>query len=116
MTLPGASRYERLPTRMKIQMAWTAMFIAAFAYQFHKMATNRVHPKREEALFMHVHKVYGDNPPPELLEMAKRQREAVDAWTLSNMLRTPTPGEVSGALQNELDPRNIQGLKSWNGY
>jgi hypothetical protein len=116
MSLPGASQYERLPTRMKIQMFWSTMLITAFAYQLHNLATGRVNPKREEQVYMHVQKIYGDNIPPELLEMTVRQREAQDAMSLSNMLRTPTPGEVSGALQKELDPRNIANLKSWNGY
>jgi hypothetical protein len=116
MSLPGASQYERLPTRLKIQMGWSVMLIGAFAYQLHNMATGRVNPKREEHLYMHVQKIYGDNIPPELLDMSVKQREAQDAMSLSNMLRTPTPGEVSGALQKELDPRNIKALKSWNGY
>ena len=116
MSLPGAAQYERLPTRLKIQLFWSAMFITAFTYQFHKMATARVNPKREEHLYLHVKKLYGDNIPQDLLDMAVRQREAQDAISLSNMLRTPTPGEVSGALQHELDPRNIAKLKSWNGY
>lgn len=116
MSLPGVARYERMPTRMKIQLFWSAMLIGAFGYQFHRMATSRVQPKREEQMFLHVKKLYGDNIPQELVDLSVRQREAQDAWSLSNMLRTPTPGEVSGALQKELDPRNILNLKSWNGY
>lgn len=101
---------------MKVQLFWTAMFLTAFGYQFLKMAVGRVQPKREEELFLHVREMYGDNIPREILEMSLRQREASDAWSLSNVLKTPTPGEVSGALQHELDPRNIKKLKSWNGY
>lgn len=87
-----------------------------FAYQFMKMTVLRVQPKREEQMYMHIKKVYGDAIPEELIELAKRQREAQDALTLTTMLRTPTPGQTSNALQNELDPRALTTLKSWNGY
>ena len=92
------------------------MLSMAFAYQFVKMTVLRVQPKREEQMYMHIKKIYGDNIPEELIDMAKRQREAQDALTLTNMLRTPTPGQTSNALQNELDPRALVNLKSWNGY
>ncbi|ESL08534.1 hypothetical protein TRSC58_03761 [Trypanosoma rangeli SC58] len=115
-SLPGVARYERLPTRTKIQFFWCSMLVMGFAYQFLKMTVLRVQPKREEQMYMHIKKVYGDNLPPELIDIARRQREAQDALTLSNMLRTPTPGETAGALQHELDPRRIAQLKSYNGY
>ncbi|KAL7702892.1 hypothetical protein N2W54_003024 [Lotmaria passim] len=116
MALPGVSHYERMPTRTKIQFFWISMLTMAFAYQFVKMTVLRVQPKREEQMYMHIKKIYGDNIPEELIDMAKRQREAQDALTLTNMLRTPTPGQTSNALQNELDPRALVNLKSWNGY
>lgn len=116
MALPGVSHYERMPTRTKIQFFWISMFTMAFAYQFLKMTVLRVQPKREEQMYVHIQKIYGDNIPTELIDMAKRQREAQDALTLTNMLRTPTPGQTSNALQNELDPRALINMKSWNGY
>lgn len=116
MVLPGVSHYERMPTRTKIQFFWISMLTMGFAYQFLKMTVLRVQPKREEQMYMHIRKVYGDNIPEELLQRAKRQREAQDALTLTNMLRTPTPGQTSNALQNDLDPRALIELKSWNGH
>ncbi|KPA73655.1 putative mitochondrial hypothetical protein [Leptomonas pyrrhocoris] len=116
MALPGVSHYERMPTRVKVQFFWISMLTMGFAYQFLKMTVLRVQPKREEQMYVHIRKIYGDNIPAELLDMAKRQREAQDALTLTNMLRTPTPGQTSNALQNELDPRALIDLKSWNGY
>ncbi|KAG5488088.1 hypothetical protein LSCM1_08152 [Leishmania martiniquensis] len=116
MALPGVSHYERMPTRAKLQFLWISMLTMGAAYQFLKMTVRRVQPKREEQMYMHIQQVYGDNIPEELLQIAKRQREAQDALTLTNMLRTPTPGQTSSALQNELDPRALINLKSWNGY
>lgn len=116
MVLPGVARYERMPTRQKIQFAWASIFVLGFAYEFLHMTVLRVQPKREEQMYMHIQKLYGDNIPPELIELAKRQREAQDTLTLSNMLRSPTPGQTANALQTELDPRAILKLKSWNGY
>ncbi|KAH9577760.1 hypothetical protein LSM04_002861 [Trypanosoma melophagium] len=115
-SLPGVARYERMPTRTKIQFFWCSMLVMGFAYQFLKMTVLRVQPRREEQMYTHVQRLYGDNIPPELLEIAKRQREARDALTLTNMWRTPTPGETAGALQHELDPRRIAQLRSHNGY
>lgn len=116
MALPGVARYERMPTRTKIQFFWVSMLVLGFVYQFLNMTVLRVQPKREEQMYMHVRALYGDNIPEELIEKAKRQREAQDALSLSMMLRSPTPGQTSGALQNELDPRALLKQRSWNGY
>ncbi|CAD2221166.1 hypothetical protein, conserved [Angomonas deanei] len=116
MALPGVARYDRLPTRTKIQFFWISMLMMGFVYQFLKMTVLRVHPKREEQMYVHIQNLYGDNIPQELIDLAKRQREAQDALSLTNMLRTPTPGQTSSALQNELDPRALAKNRSWNGY
>lgn len=116
MVLPGVARYERIPTRMKVQLFWGTLVLCGFAYQFAKMMVQRVHPKREEQMYLHIQSLYGDNLPDDLIAIAKRQREAHDALTLTNMLHTPTPGQTSNALQNELDPRELTRYKSWNGY
>lgn len=116
MALPGVARYERMPTRQKVQFFWASLFLMGFVYEFLQMTVLRVQPKREEQMYMHLKKLYGDNIPTELIEIAKRQREAQDTLTLSNMLRSPTPGQTSSALQNELDLRTVAKLRSWNGY
>ncbi|EPY34614.1 hypothetical protein STCU_00739 [Strigomonas culicis] len=116
MALPGVARYERMPTRTKVQFFWISMLMMGFVYQFLKMTVLRVQPKREEQMYMHIQSLYGDNIPEELIQLAKRQREAQDALSLTTMLRTPTPGQTSHALQNELDPRALLKHKSWNGY
>ncbi|RHW70641.1 hypothetical protein DPX39_090012400 [Trypanosoma brucei equiperdum] len=115
-SLPGVARYERMTTRNKIQFFWWSMLVMGFAYQFLQMTVLRVQPKREEQMYSHIRELYGDQLPPELIEIAKRQREAQDALTLSNMIHTPTPGETAGALQHALDPRRIAQLRSHNGY
>lgn len=116
MALPGVARYDRMPTRHKVQFFWVSMLLMGFVYEFLHMTVLRVQPKREEQMYVHLQKLYGDNIPQELIDIAKKQREAQDTLTLSNMLRSPTPGQTSNALQNELDPRGLIKLKSWNGY
>ena len=114
--IAGVARYERVPTRFKLQLFWSGMVILGCGWEFHQLTMNRVKNKREEQSYVKLKETYGDNVPPELLEVMKRQRENQDAITLTNVLQTPTPGEVCGSLQHELDPRRLAALRSANGY
>eukprot|EP00758_Cryptobia_borreli_P007426 Tbor_TRINITY_DN5294_c2_g1::TRINITY_DN5294_c2_g1_i2::g.16009::m.16009 len=115
-TVPGASRYNRIPTRQKLQLFWIGVGLAGAGYEFVKFTTLRVHPRKEELLYKAVTDKYGNKDlPEEMMTPLLRVKEAQETLTLQNMLDTPTPGELCGALQNELDPRAIARLRSRNG-
>ena len=109
------ARYMRLPTRMKIQLLWAFVVISGVAYNVAQLGVYRIQPKREEQFYAMWNEKFGDNVPPETMKQLQSFREVVDTYSLNNVLRAPTPGEVSGALSRDLDPRNAQKLRSRNG-
>ena len=113
-SIPGASRYERIPTRQRAQLFWIGVMCVGAGYELWKMTMQRIQPRREEHLFKLVREKFGDDLPDELMRPVIAQKEAQEALSLQQMLDTPTPGELSGALQHELDPRKIKNLRSRN--
>jgi hypothetical protein len=110
-----AEKYFRMPTRVKIQFLWGFVLTCGICYNLVQLAVLRIQPKREEVLYNVWKENVGDNVPAETVQQMQRYREMIDTYSLTNVLRAPTPGEVSGALAHEFDPRTVAKLRSRNG-
>lgn len=115
-SVPGANRYERIPTRQRVQLFWVGFLCIGAGYELYRLTMKRVQPRREEHMYQMIREKFGEDLPEELMKPVIAQKEAQEALSLQQMLDTPTPGELSGALQHELDPRKIKALRSRNGY
>ena len=113
--VPGATKYNRIPMRQRIQLFWCGVGMIGAGYQLVKLTMGRVQPRREEHMYEMLREKYGEELPESLLKTLLASKEAQETMTLQNILDTPTPGELCGALQHELDPRRIADLRSKNG-
>lgn len=110
-TMPGFAKYNRTPTRARLHLLWIFVFGTGFTYEMFKLTIHRVGPRRNEEIYMKLKDKYGEDVPEHILDESQQIREFREAATLSNVLATPTPGEVNGALQWDFDYRRIAQLK-----
>jgi hypothetical protein len=109
--MPGMARYSRMPTRYKVQLFWTFAFGSALTYQFLQLTVWRVNEKREEQQYLKLKEQYGDKLPPDMLEQTVALRELRDTLTMHQAMNSPTPGEVAGALQRDLDASRLGAIR-----
>ena len=112
---PGSSKYERLPMRLRLKLFWISIGLVGVGYEMNKLLVHRIFDKRTEQHFLLVDEATDGDIPQEAIDELHRKREMREAMSLSNILNTPMPNEVSHALQHEYDPRRMAALKSDNG-
>jgi hypothetical protein len=111
MSIPNASRYYRLPTRMKVQLGWIMVGCVVCTVQLVSFINNRVQPKRGEQLYLAQQEKYPDGLPEHLLKQAEASRELREMTSLHNALQTPTPGETTAAMAYHFDHRRLGALR-----
>lgn len=112
MGMAGIAKYNRMPTRHKLQLTWIFLFGVGLTWEYLKLTVYRVNPKREEELYLRLETKYPDGKlPPKLQKEIESLREFRDTVSMHQALNTPTPGEVSGALQHDLDVRHLGQLR-----
>ncbi len=111
MSMPGVARYNRMPTRHKLQLTWIFLFGAGATWEFLKLTIYRVGPKREEQVYKEMEEKYNGELPERFIKEVEALRTYRDTMTLHAAINSPTPGEVAGALQHDLDPRRLGELR-----
>ena len=107
MAVQHASKYYRLPTRLKVQVFWISVVVMSGGYQLTKMITTRVTPKRTESTYEQLKEQYPDGLPEYLMEQSEKIAQFRDGASLTNILKVPQPGETTAAMHYELDPRRL---------
>lgn len=104
MNVIGVNRYNRMPTRHKLQLLWIFVGGSFFVHQVLQLTVGRVQPKREEQIYTILKKQFPDgNIPPHILDQVQALREMKEALSLQTTLATPTPGQFQVKLMHELD-------------
>mgnify|MGYP001568761933 CR=1 FL=1 len=111
MGMPGAARFNRMPTRHRLQLFWIFLFGAGASREFLNLTIHRVNPKREEQIYIEMQDKYGGKLPERFTKEIVALREMRDTLTMHMALESPTPGQTAGALQKELDPRKLGELR-----
>ena len=109
--MPGLSRHSRMPTRDKMRIMWVVVFGSGAIWEFMNLTIWRVNPKREENLYIGLERDYGDKMPDQLMEHTIALRELRDTLTMHQAMASPTPGEVAGALQTDMDMTRLGNLR-----
>ena len=107
---PTVQKYNRIPTRMKVQLFWGIMAFGVFYWQMMKLTVWRINPKRNEQLFLEMQERLdnGQKLPEFVYRDAVAQREMRDTLTLHvSRDSTPNPGEMTGAMQKDFDARRM---------
>eukprot|EP00760_Papus_ankaliazontas_P013604 PhM_4_TR15844/c0_g1_i1/m.23939 len=108
---PTVARYSRIPTRVKVQFFWGCVVGSLAWWQLMKLTIFRVNPKRAEQAFLALEDENGELPEY-IRKDAMAQRLMRDTLTVHNAAQMPNPGEVTAALQHDMDHRRLGALSS----
>ena len=107
---PSIARYNRIPTRQKVRIFWCGVIFCIVSYQLLKFTVDRVLPKREEYYYDSLNRF--KSVPQKIMDHEKAMREVRETLTVHNVLSVPSPGEFSGALQEDFGPGRIGVVQS----
>ena len=103
---PSVQRYNRIPTRMKVQLFWGMLATGVVYYQMVKLTLFRITPKRSEHLFITIEES-GKPLPEKVVQDAVAQRTMRDTLSIHMTAQMPNPGEMTGAMQYDFDHRRM---------
>ena len=108
MNVIGVNRYNKMPTRHKLQLFWIFIGGTFFVHQILHLTVGRVQPKRQEHMFTVLHEQFPDgNIPPHIMDQVQALREMKEGLSLQAALATPTPGQFQAKLMHEMDHKSM---------
>ncbi len=112
MNVIGTNRYNKMPTRHRLQLFWIFVGGSFFVHQVVNLTVGRVQPKREEHMYTVLKEQFPDgNIPAHILDQAQALREMKEALSLQTALATPTPGEHQITLMHDMDHKRLGALR-----
>ena len=112
MNVIGVNRYNKMPTRHKLQLMWLFVGGTFFVHQLLNLTVGRVQPKREEQMYTILKEQFPDgNIPPHILDQVQALREMKEALSLQTALATPTPGQFQIKLMNDMDHKRMGAMR-----